>query len=172
MKTSKILTVLAMVMVSISVYAQDPPEAQQNLSQFTGKWKLDNAELKMGEKTLTGIYTFDCSQVCENTGILAHEKFETKESGNMIGENLMGYDPNTGLIHLYSIDNRGTTHDHYGYWIDNKHLFVQYQGIVEGKMYVEQINLIFKGSDKMYLKLTGMLNGEVFASAEGTFIKQ
>ena len=172
MKTKSVLIILLLVILNITAFAQGPSAAQKNLMQFAGFWKLDNAKFMVGDKTLTGVYTFDCSSVCDNTGILAHEKFITSESGTMLGENLLGYDPNTGLTHLYSIDNTGTTHDHYGYWINNNHLFVQYQGIVDGKMYVEQINMMFDGPDKMNLQLIGMLNGETFEKAEGTFLKQ
>jgi hypothetical protein len=172
MKAKSVLIVLAIVILNITVFAQDPPAAQKNIMQFVGFWKLDNANFMMGDKTLTGAYTFDCSAVCDNTGILAHEKFVTKEAGTMMGENLLGYDPNTGLVHLYSIDNTGTAHDHYGYWINDKHLFVQYQGILDGKMYVEQINMMFDSPNKMNIKLVGMLNGEIFEKTEGTFLKQ
>ncbi|HVO74027.1 MAG TPA: hypothetical protein VMT35_08395 [Ignavibacteriaceae bacterium] len=162
---------ILMFFFSISAFAGDTPEAQANLLQFVGNWRLDNAVVQMGEKTMTGVYTFDCSAVCENTGILAHEKFATKESGSLVGENLLAYDPNTGLVHLYSIDNTGTTHDHYGYWIEKNHLFVQYQGIVENKMYVEQIDIKFTSPKEMKLNLTGMINGKVYAKASGTFTK-
>jgi hypothetical protein len=172
MKAKSVLIIFALVILNIASFGQDPPAAQKNLLQFVGLWKLDDAKFMMGDKTLTGVYTFDCSAVCENTGILAHEKFVTKDAGIMMGENLIGYDPNTGLVHLYSIDNSGTTHDHYGYWINNKHLFVQYQGIMDGKMYVEQINLMFDGSNKLNVKLIGMLNGEPFEKGEGTYLKQ
>lgn len=167
----KAILVIAVIIPLCVTIAQEKPEAEKNLMQFIGKWKLTDAKYTIGSETITGIYTFDCMAVNDNTGILAHEKFVSKESGTMLGENLFGYDPNTGLVHLYSIDNMGTAHDHYGYWIDKNHLFVQYQGVMEGKIYVEQIDLKFSAPDKMELKLTGMLNGMIYTSASGTFIK-
>ena len=167
----KIVFLTVILFLNLINFAQEMPEAQKNLQQFIGLWKLDNAKFTMGEETLTGVYTFDCFAVNDNTGILAHEKFATKEMGTMKGENLLGYDPNTELVHLYSIDNTGTAHDHYGYWIDPHHLFVQYQGVQDGKMYCEQIDMKFISSDKMELNLTGMLNGKVLSKASGTFTK-
>jgi hypothetical protein len=155
----------------ISVFAQEMPEAQKNLLQFVGNWKLDNAKFTAGDETLTGVYTFDCSAVNDNTGILAHEKFDTKEMGTMMGENLLGYDPNTGLVHLYSIDNMGTAHDHYGYWVDSNHLYVEYQGVMDAKIYVEQIDMKFSSSGKMEINLKSMLNGESYSKFSGTFTK-
>ena len=167
----KTLLITAILFPFVATLAQEMPEAQKNLLQFVGNWKVDDAKFTEGGETLTGVYTFDCSAVNDNTGILAHEKFATKEMGTMKGENLLGYDPNTGQVHLYSIDNMGTAHDHYGYWVDKNHLFVQYQGVVDGKMYVEQIDMKFTTPDKMDLNLTGMLNGEPFSKFSGTFTK-
>jgi hypothetical protein len=167
----KAILLIAVVIPFFTTLAQDMPEEQKNLMQFVGNWKLNDAKFTMGEETVTGVYTLDCSAVNDNTGIIAHEKFVTKDMGTLKGENLLGLDPYTGLIHLYSIDNFGTAHDHYGYWIDKNHLYVQYQGVVEGKMYVEQIDMKFSSPDKLELNLTGMLNGEVYSGLSGTFTK-
>ena len=168
----KVVLLVSVLIFSISVFAQEISEGQKNLKQFVGFWKLDNADFMFGGQKVTGVYTFDCSSVCEGTGILAHEKFVSNEMGTLNGENLLGYDPNTEQIHLYSIDNTGTTHDHYGYWIDKHHLFVQYQGVIDGKMYVEQIDMKFSSPSELELNLVGMLNGEVISKAMGTYIKQ
>lgn len=157
--------------LSISIFSQALPEAQKNLMQFVGKWVDRNPKVMMEGKTYQGEYSFDCTSVNSGTGILAHEKFINDEAG-FSGENLFGYDPNLQQVHLYSVDNTGTAHDHYGYWVNDKHLFVQYQGTAGGKMYVEQINMIFKDANTMVVKLKGMLNGEIFGEFEGTFIKQ
>ncbi len=167
----KAVMVMAVIIPCFFTLAQEMPEEQKNLMQFVGSWKLENAEFTMGEETITGVYTFDCSAINDNTGIIAHEKFDSKEMGTLIGENLFGYDPYTGLLHLYSIDNMGTAHDHYGYWVDKNHLFVQYQGVQNGKMYVEQIDMKFPSPDKMEIILTGMLNGQSYSKFSGTFTK-
>ncbi|MEO8398969.1 MAG: hypothetical protein ABI550_04040 [Ignavibacteriaceae bacterium] len=155
-----------------NLFAQTPPPEQSNLQQFAGKWVDKNAKVIIDGKTYRGEYSFESIPVNMNTGILAHERFTNSELGNLAGENLFGFDPNLGLVHLYSTDNTGTCHDHYGYWINDKHLFVQYQGIVEDKMYVEQIDVMFESPNKMVLNLNAMLNGKIYEKAEGTFLKQ
>jgi len=168
----KMFWIMVTVMgIGSSVFAQDQPQSQMNIMQFVGKWKSTDVVLSAGDQTFTGVYTFDCSAVNMNTGILAHEKFVSEEMGTMMAENLMGYDPNLQQIHLYTIDNFGTAHDHIGYWIDNNHMFLEYQGVVEGKVYLEQIDIRFKDENTMVLKSTAMLNGEVFQKATGTFTK-
>jgi hypothetical protein len=170
MKTKTILALITGMVISLSAWTQEQPQAQKNLMQFAGKWKSSDVKLTMGGKTYTGEYTFDCSAVNGNTGIVAHEKFVNAELGTMLAENLVGYDPNLQQVHIYTIDNMGTTHDHAGYWIGNNHLFVQYQGVMEGKMYLEQIDLVFQ-DNKMMLSLKAMLNGEIFEQAKGSFVK-
>ncbi len=171
MKTKVLLTILLAAAVSFSSHSQEMPQAQKNIMKFVGKWTSTDIKLTLGDKTYGGDYTFDCVAVNGNTGILAHEKFVSAELGTMLAENLLGYDPNLQQVHIYTIDNMGTAHDHVGYWIDDNHLFVQYQGVVEGKIYLEQIDMVFQGPNKMALNLTAMQNGEVFQKAKGTFTK-
>jgi hypothetical protein len=171
MKNKMLWIVLAGMVISSTAFTQEQPMAQKNLMQFNGKWKSSDFNLTMGDKNYGGEYSFDCAMVNMNTGIIAHEKFVNKEMGTMMAENLVGFDPNLKQIHIYTIDNMGTAHDHYGYWIDEHHLFVEYQGVVEGKMYVEQIDIVFQTADKWVLKLTAMLNGEIVEQAKGSFVK-
>jgi len=167
----QVLCVLAVFILGIASFAQEMPEAQKNLKQLEGKWICKNPNMMIGEDQMTGEYTFDCELVNENTGVLAHEKF-VGEDFTMVGENLMGYDPNLNQLHLYSIDNMGTTHDHVGYWTSPTSLYVQYQGVLEGKMYVEQIWMNFPDSNTMSVKLHGSHNGELIENFEAVFQKQ
>ena len=171
MLKSLIKILMLVIIITGLLSAQKISSEQQNLSQMTGKWLAKKAVLMIDGKSYSGEYSLESLPVNMNTGLLVHEKFSNDELGSMIGEDLLGFDPNQKQIHLYSIDNTGTCHDHYGYWIDNKHLFVQYQGVVEGKMFVEQIHILNETPEKMRLKLTGMLNGDIFEEADVTFIK-
>ena len=171
MKTKQLFLMMAALVMGISVVAQDMPAAQKNLMQFVGKWKSTDIKMTMGGKTYGGEFTFDCEAVNMNTGILAHEHFFNDELGHMMGTDLVGYDPNLQQIHIYTIDNLGTNHDHVGYWIDDHHLFVQYQGVLEGKVYLEQIDMVFTDAKTFKLKLNAMLNGEQYQHAEGTYKK-
>lgn len=166
---------LTLIFYSHTVFAQSMMDsnmlkAQTNLMQFAGKWVDKNPNINIGGRMYGGEYFMDFIPVNENTGMLVYEKWLNDEF-NLLGVNLVGYDPNAGQVHLYSIDNTGTAHDHYGYWIDDKHLFLQYQGVVDGKMYVEQINVILENPEKFKLKLIGMLNGEIYEIIEGAFVK-
>ena len=43
---------------------------------------------------------------------------------------------------------------------------------MDGKMYVEQIDMKIKDANTMNFKLTGMLNGETFQKGEFTYVRQ
>jgi len=171
MKNKMLWIMVTGMVISSPVFTQEAPQQLSNMMKFVGKWKSTDVLLTAGDQTFSGTYTFDCSAVNMNTGILAHEKFVSEEMGTMVAENLMGFDPNLKQMHLYTIDNFGTTHDHIGYWVDDKHLFLQYQGVVDGKVYLEQIDIRFKDANTMALNSTAMLNGEIFQKATGTFTK-
>ncbi|MGW8316454.1 MAG: hypothetical protein ACWGNV_12695 [Bacteroidales bacterium] len=171
MKQKMLWIMITGMVIGSTVFAQDQPQAQKNLMQFVGKWKSTDIQMVIGGETYGGVYTFDCSAVNMNTGVLAHEKLVSEQLGTMMAENLLGYDPNLQLLHLYTIDNFGTAHDHFGEWIDSKHMFLQYQGVLEGKVYLEQLDIVFNDPNTMVLNMTAMLNGEIFQQASGTFTK-
>jgi hypothetical protein len=156
---------------SVALADPNPAQAQKNLKQFLGSWTGKNVSIETGGQKIHTEYHADFKAAADGTGIMMHEWFTAEGMGQYIGENIVGYDPNTGLIHWYSIDNTGTCHDHYGYWINNKHLFVQHQGVVDGKMYVEQLDMEFISATEMHITVTGMLNGTVTEKIDGTFKK-
>ena len=53
------------------------------------------------------------------------EWFSDPEIGTMKGVNLIGYIPNDGLIHWFSVDNMGTAHVHIGSWDTPDHFSMQ-----------------------------------------------
>jgi hypothetical protein len=125
----------------------------------------------LGDKPYTGSFYFNAVSVLEGKGIYADEGFDHPELGSMRGLNLMSFDPNLNIIHWYTIDDRGTCHDHLGYWTDDNTFYAQYQGIVEGKIYVEKIYFSFENNDRISFRLVGEMNGIVSESMSGIFKK-
>jgi hypothetical protein len=152
--------------------AQELPEAQKNLQRFVGNWECKNASMTLGDKIFSGPYFINCKSVIDGKGIYVEERFENAELGNLNGLNIVSYDPNLQNIHWYSIDNQGTCHDHTGYWTDKDHLYMQYQGIVEGTIFVEKIYFTFFSDNKLEFKLTGENNGVVTQKGTGEFVKK
>ncbi len=171
MKTNSIIAVVLLLATVGIIRAQTEAPAQKNLKQFIGKWEGKNTTIEMDGQTLHTDYHAEFKAAANGTGLSMHEWFTAEGLGDYVGENIVGYDPNTSQIHWYSIDNTGTCHDHFGYWISPTHLFIQYQGVVEGKVFAEQLDMEFSTANDMHLKLTGMVNGKVTQRIDGTFKK-
>ena len=171
MKLRKTLFTIVTLLFVTAMTAQNMPEAQKNLQRFDGKWKSNDIKLTIGDKTYTGTFWFNGTSVLDGTAIYGEEGFDSDELGSSRGLDMMSYDPSQGIIHWYVIDNHGTCHDHKGFWTDKDHFYAQYQGVVDGKMYLEKIYFEFVNDKKVDYHMTGELNGEVSKTMTGTFKK-
>ena len=144
------------------------PEAVKNLMKFVGKWE-SNASLGMEGKTYKVLYKVDCKPIADGNGVYVDEWFSSKELGTLKGSDLFGYDPFDTKIHVYSVDNMGTTHEHTGEWQTPDHLYVEHNSVREGKKYVEKLDFTFAKKDELQFKLVATLDGQVVQTGEGVF---
>lgn len=149
-----------------------PPEAVQRMMRFTGHWETNEAKVTMGGQHFTMPYSADFKPVNNGTGMMMQEAATIPGVGELKGMNLFGWDPNLELVHIYSIDNLGTCHDHIGYWISENELFVEYQGVQEGKIYVEQLLITLVDGNHLKLHQTSELNGVMNELIDGTFVRK
>lgn len=173
MKPLRIISLLMILSFwgGTEIFAQEMPEAQKNLQRFVGNWKSTDIKMTMGGKTYTGVFFFNGKSVLDGTGVYGEEGFDNEELGKIRGIDLLSYDPNLQQIHMYTIENDGICHDHVGYWTDNNNLYLQYQGVVEGKIYLEKIYFEFVNDNKVNFRTVGELNGQVAQTGAGTFTK-
>ena len=90
----------------------------------------------------------------------------------MKGANLVGFDPYDSKIKWFSVDNMGTAHEHIGEWLTPDHLFIEHNGVRDGRKYVEKIDFTFKSKDEMMFKLVGTYDGVETEKGEGVFHKK
>jgi len=154
-----------------SAQAPETPEAIKNMLRLVGRWEASAVKLTLGDKTYTTAYHITCSAINDGTGLLMNESADIPGLAQLKGTNLVGWDPNLQQMHVYSVDNLGTCHDHAGYWKNADELYVQYDGVVEGHMYAERIWITLKG-DSLHMKLIGELNGAPYELIEGTFTRK
>lgn len=148
------------------------PEAVQRMLRFVGRWETNEAKVTMGDQHFTMPYSADFKPVNDGTGLMMQEAATMPGVGELKGMNLFGWDPNLEQVHIYSIDNIGTCHDHIGYWTSDNELFVEYQGVQEGKIYVEQLRITLVDSNHLKLHLTAELNGVMNELIDGTFVRK
>lgn len=172
MKTRAVGTAILVLMLSFAVYAQmEPPtvpDAVNGLKKFVGRWNSD-ATLVIEGKSYKVDYHVEGREIAEGNGVYLDEWFTSPELGALKGGNLVGYDPYDSKIHWYSVDNMGTTHEHVGAWQTPDHLFVEHQGMRDGKRFVEKIEFRFNGTNELRFKLVATLDGKEVEAGEGIF---
>ena len=154
---------------SATAQAPETPEAVKNMMALVGRWEATDVKLTIGDQHYTTPYLINCTAINDGTGLMMQEGANIPGLAELKGMNLVGWDPNLQQMHVYSVDNLGTCHDHVGYWNCANELYVQYQGVIEGKMYVEQIWIRLEEGGRMHLILLGELNGAAYEHIEGTF---
>ena len=83
------------------------------------------------------------------------------------GDNLFGYDRGRGQIHLFSVTNEPNTHDHKGRWTGPHTLELRYDGMLDGKKYVEVIPMTVVGANEYRFRSTVTLGGKLMQTFEG-----
>jgi hypothetical protein len=166
-------TIFSLVAMNSNAQEKKPeiPVPVQNLMKFIGKWQAD-ATLTMEGKTYKVNYWVNCTKTADGYGLMADEGFTHPELGTLSGANLVGYDPFDSKIKWFSVDNMGTAHEHVGSWETPDHLYIENNGMHDGKKYIEKIHFIFKGKNEMDFKLISTLDGIETEKAEGIFRKK
>ena len=167
MKTFKTILSIALVVASTLVSVAQTQDAWSLMQQFKGQWTGD-ATVTVGENPFSVVYHLQFKNSASGSALTMDEWFNSTDLGDFRGANLIGFNPVDGLIHWFSVDNMGTTHDHAGSWINPTHFRMQHQSDQGGQQYIEVIDCRFIAPNKLEVKLTATLNGQVVQTVEGT----
>ncbi len=166
MKKVKVLLSVAVILfftfaANAQTTATTQPAVLKKLLAMTGNWE-GTGTMKEGGKTTNFPYLLNVKKTAGGTGILAVEEADIPGMGKMLGTNIAGYNSEEDLIHWYTIDNMGTTHDHLGKLIDKNHYQMVYEiKTKDNKAFKELINVIFEGKDKLNMDLVITVDGQV-----------
>jgi hypothetical protein len=172
-KTCTVL--LLLIGLSISVTAQEqantiPPQVQK-FKRFIGTWTA-TVNLRDDQQKIHNFkQQFVFTSIADGNGLYVEELADSPEFGKMAGSDLIGYDPYEKLIHCYTVDNMGTTHDHICTWKSDDNFYMEHNSIRNGKKYAEKINIVFKGNDSMEASMTSLLDGKVTMSSTATYTR-
>ena len=169
MKTFKTILSLVLVtwMLSTQVSVAQTQDAWTLMQQFKGKWS-GSAQITFGEASFTVVYHLNFKSSASGSALTMDEWFSHPDLGDFRGANLIGFNPVDGMIHWFSVDNMGTTHDHSGSWVTPQHFHMVHSSIQDGKPFVEVIDLRFLAGNLLEVKLTATLDGQVIQVVEGT----
>ncbi len=136
-----------------------PPEAIRRFAPLAGVW--DGAgTIQMGGKTYPVKVRHEWVPVTNGWGMQIHERIMAETLGTSTGENLFGYDPNGQRVHLFTVMDDGTTHDHAGSWIDDTRLFLRQEGERDGKASSEEIAVAIDGPDTYSFRVVSVVGGQ------------
>ncbi|MBK8501279.1 MAG: DUF1579 family protein [Saprospiraceae bacterium] len=173
-KSIKYLTAVAIMgLANIAVGQSGPTCGLGNLgwlSNLDGHWQA-LVKITIGQEQSETMYYADFSTTSDGQAVLMKEESDIPNVGKLHGTNLIGFDPNDGKIHWFTVDNLGTTHEHIGSFSNQHHFVMARHSMQNGKNYKEDISMHLKGSDNLDLKVTATIDGVIQEIIEGTFVR-
>jgi hypothetical protein len=130
---------------ALSADPPPPPEVQQ-LFVFAGAWRGKLELVQPGQPAQTLDFQFDCKAV-EAAWAVTCSAVEKGADGTTTEADVLGYDPNDKLVHFFTVDNAGETHDHKGRWTSADTLALEHTGTLEGKPLAEKLTIVFRGRE-------------------------
>jgi hypothetical protein len=169
-----LLLILFAVFWAVPLHSQEsqsPPQEIQKFYGFTGKWTGTYDAVMEGQK-MTANASYTWSKIVDGWGMFIDEKIEMPGMPVYLGHNILGYDIGEKKYHLYTISNYAQVHDHIGNWKDDKTMYLEYNGIVDGKPYKEELYMTLNSPNECTFDLTEYTDGEKTGSSKGTFHKE
>lgn len=155
----------------LSQDSQSPPPEIQKFYSFEGKWTGTYDAVMEGQKMKANA-SYTWSKIADGWGMLIDEKIEIPGMPVYLGHNILGYDIGEKKFHIYTISNYAQIHDHVGGWKDDKTMYLEYNGIVDGKSYKEELYMTIDSPNECTFKLTEYTDGKESGSSNGTFHKE
>lgn len=149
----------------------DFPESWKTMLKLEGLW-TGPCTMILPNKSYQIKYSFHFKSILDGTGMQMDENFQHAELGYFQGTNLIGYDPYEKLIHWFSVDNMGTTHDHLIRWISVNRIEVEHKSIQNGKKYTEHGFLQFNNDQTIEVHLIAKSDNKIVQELNGTLLKQ
>ena len=150
--------------------ADPPPPEAQRLSRFVGEWAVEGAMASAGDIShIRGCWTDD--PVADGWGVRGVLKTEIDGFGEVDEAELIGYDPATASVHLFSM-NRFAIRDHVGGWTADHTLTLRFQGVEDGAEVVEDFSIEFVGPDRIQAQVVERRDGQVTITTDLTMGRQ
>lgn len=142
MNMLKKIIVLASVLSPVgALAAEELPKPVADMECLVGTWK-GSGSFVMGKDKAKLEATWSCRRTSSRFGLLCTLRATGIPGMAVYDEtDLMGFEPNTGTYHWYSVTNAGETHDHVAKAGPGNPLRFVFDGTQEGKAFREVIDL-------------------------------
>ncbi len=154
-----------------TAHAQEIPGQIKKLYPFVGTW-VGNAKMTMGGETITFKLKHVTTKVSDGYGLQTVESAVIPGLGSYHSVNLWGYDPGKDMIHLFSVTNSGETHDHSAVLANDGTMTLRYEGVADGKPYVEVIPMKLTSPKEYHFTSTVTIGGQTEAVLDVTMKRQ
>jgi len=134
------------------------PSECQALKRFTGAWAVEGTLSAEGATMpLTGTWSF--APAAAGWGVASMLRGHIDPLGAYEEDDLLGFDAETGLFHIYSLTNTGAVHDHVARWVTSDRLEFDYTGLQGGKPYRETGSVEFIDARTMRVESEDYVDG-------------
>jgi hypothetical protein len=135
------------------------PGEVRALERFLGTWKATGSLAMEGANLpMSGEWRF--AHAAGGWGLVAELNAEIEGMGAYHEHDLVGFDVETGRLHIYSLTNTGAVHDHPAGWVNEDVMELEYEGTQGGKPYREVARVTFVSADRMQVESTDYIDGE------------
>jgi hypothetical protein len=157
-----IFSFLILFIFSSLVFSQGQspvPDEIKKMEKYVGTFNGEGTFSFMGQ-TMKMSGTNTISMIANGRGLMIIENMEMKGMDNYIATDIMGVDPGTNKIHIYSVSNYGDAHDHVSTVVNDKSTEYLYEGVMEGKKYIEKIKFTSLNDTEYEINVKSSLDGK------------
>lgn len=150
--------------------AQEIPVPIQKLAFLEGTWSGD-ATIAADGQTITFRLNFIVTKIAGGLGYYAVGSADIPGMGAYTESDMFGYDAGKDLVHMFSVTATGETHDHTGRFDRNGNITFKYEGVMNGKRYLETIPMTIMSPTEFRFKSTVTIGGKVMSTFQATMRK-
>jgi hypothetical protein len=141
------------------------PDEARRLERLLGTWKVSGALTAEGTvMPMSGQWQF--SPAAAGWGVASELRAEVEGMGVYEEHDLVGFDAESGLFHVYSLTNSGAVHDHVARWPTADRLEFEYTGLQGGRPYREVGTVEFLADGGLRMASEDFVDGEMASSME------
>jgi hypothetical protein len=143
----------------------------KKLGIFVGEWNIEGYFTFQGKSLkVKGVWML--SWAAAGWGVLNVGELELEGLGVYEEVDILGFDTNEKMYHIFSVTNTAATHDHKGNWLDEKTMLFSFEGLQEGKGYEEIIEIRKVSPTELAIMEKDELEGQTVSAMDITLRKQ
>ena len=144
-----------------------PPDIANLFDPFVGEWRAGDLRLEAGGQVVKGTSHVRCEKTA--SGMAVQCRLQVSAPGMQIDDmNLLGWDGESGEVHLFCAGSGGAAHDHAGRF-DGTTLTVENREPRGGKPQLDSIVFTFNGPRELHWKSSTTIAGKTLFAGEGVY---